>query len=106
MQRVGFTFKIRPELKDNYKKAHDEIWPEMAKALRDVGIKNYSIYFKKDGVIFAYLESDNFNLSMEKISKMDVNIRWQKYMEKYFIKENKSIIGPEIDLIEEVFHLD
>jgi L-rhamnose mutarotase len=106
MQRVGFTFKIRPELKDNYKKAHDEIWPEMAKALRDVGIRNYSIYFKKDGVIFAYLESDNFNLSMEKISKMDVNIRWQKYMEKYFIKENKSIIGPEIDLIEEVFHLD
>jgi L-rhamnose mutarotase len=106
MQRVGFTFKIRPELKDNYKKAHDEIWPEMAKALRDVGIKNYSIYFKKDGVIFAYLESDNFNLSMEKISKMDVNIRWQKYMEKYFIKENKSIIGPEIELIEEVFHLD
>jgi L-rhamnose mutarotase len=106
MQRVGFTFKIRPELKDNYKKAHDEIWPEMAKALRDVGIRNYSIYFKKDGVIFSYLESDNFNLSMEKISKMDVNIRWQKYMEKYFIKENKSIIGPEIDLIEEVFHLD
>lgn len=106
MQRVGFTFKIRPELRDDYKKAHDEIWPEMVKALRDVGIRNYSIYFKEGGLMFAYLESDNYDLSMEKLSKMDVNTRWQKHMEKYFIKEDKSIIGPEVELLEEVFHLD
>ena len=45
MQRIGFTMKIKPELKDQYKKAHDEIWPELAKAINDYGMHNYSIYF-------------------------------------------------------------
>ena len=38
MNTVGFTFEIRPELKDEFKKAHDEIWPELVNAMKDVGI--------------------------------------------------------------------
>jgi L-rhamnose mutarotase len=107
MQRIGFTMKIKPELKDEYKKAHDEIWPEMAKALNDYGMHNYSIYFRKDGTLFAYLEVDgDFQEQMGKFSKLDVNERWQKYMDQYFVKEDKSILGPEIEMLEEVFHLD
>ncbi len=107
MQRVGFTFKIKPELKDEYKKAHDEIWPEMAKAINDCGMHNYSIYFRKDGTLFAYLEVEgDFKKQMEKLSKLEVNERWQKYMDKYFVKEDKSILGPETEMLEEVFHID
>ena len=107
MQRVGFIFKIRAELKDNYKKAHDEIWPEFAKAINDYGIHNYSIYFRKDGTLFAYMEVDgDFEKQMVKLSKLEINKRWQKYMDKYFIKEDKNILGPEIEMLEEVFHLD
>jgi len=99
MQRVGFTFKMKPELKAEYKKAHDEIWPELAKSLNEYGMHNYSIYFRGDGTLFAYLE-------VEKFSKLDVNERWQNYMDQYFVKEDKSILGPEIEILEEVFHLD
>ena len=56
MNRVGFLFKIRPGLKNEYKKAHDEIWPELIKAMTDCGIHNYSIYFREDGTCFAYME--------------------------------------------------
>ncbi len=106
MTRVGSIFKIKPELKDEYKKAHDEIWPELAKAIKDAGISNYSIYFRKDGTLFSYLETDNYEKAMKELAKTDVNTRWQKHMEKYFIKEDKSILGPEIEILEEVFHLD
>ena len=107
MQRVGFTFKIKPEMKEEYKKAHDEIWPEMAKAINDYGMHNYSIYFKPDGSLFAYLEVDgDFNQTMEEFGKTDVNRRWQEYMDKYFVKEDSSILGPEVEMLEEVFHLD
>ena len=107
MQRTGFTFKIKPELKAEYKKAHDEIWPEMAKAINEYGIHNYSIYFRKDGTLFAYLEVEgDFSEQMEKFRKTDVNKRWQQYMDKYFVKEDSSILGPEIEMLEEVFHLD
>ena len=107
MQRVGFTFKIKPELKAEYKKAHDEIWPELAKAINEHGMHNYSIYFRKDGTLFAYLEVDgDFSKTMEELGKTDVNKRWQEHMEKYFVKEESSILGPEVEVLEEVFHLD
>jgi len=107
MQRVGFMFKIRPELKDEYKKAHDEIWPEMAKAIKEHGINNYSIFFRPDGTLFAYLESEgDYQEQMEKFGKTDVNKRWQQHMDKYFVKEDSSILGPEVEMLEEVFHLN
>lgn len=53
MKRVGFIFRIKPEVKDEYKKAHDEIWPDMVQALKNYGMNNYSIYFKKDGTLFV-----------------------------------------------------
>jgi L-rhamnose mutarotase len=106
MKRFAFIFKIKPELKKEYKKAHDEIWPEMAQAIRDSGIRNYSIFFRKDGTLFAYLEAEDPEKSFEYIGKQEVNERWQKAMDKYFIKENPQILGPELEVIEEVFHID
>lgn len=107
LQRVGFTFKIKPELRAEYEKAHNEIWPELVKAINNSGIHNNSIFFKKDGTIFSYLEvDDDFKKKMSEFSKLDINKRWQKYMDKFFIKVDKSILGPEIEMLEEVFHLD
>ena len=106
MSRYAFIFKIKPNLKEEYKNKHDEIWPDMAKAIKDSGIKNYSIFFKKDGTLFAYLESDDPKKSFEYLAKQEVNERWQKAMEKYFVKENTSILGPEIEELEEIFHID
>ena len=106
MKRYAFIFKIKPELKEEYKKKHDEIWPDMARAIQESGIKNYSIFFRKDGTLFAYLESEDPHKSFDFISKQEVNDRWQKAMDKYFIKEDPSIIGPEIEELEEVFHID
>ncbi len=107
MQRIGFKFRIKPELKAEYKKAHDEIWPEMAEAIREHGIRNYSIFFRGDGTLFAYLESEgDYQKQMEEFGKTDVNRRWQLHMEKYFVKEDSSTLGPEIEMLEEVFHLD
>jgi L-rhamnose mutarotase len=76
MQRVGFSLKINPELKEGYKKAHDEIWPELVEAMKTRGVKNYSIFFKKDGTIFAYLESEkDFEKISAEIAELDVSKR-------------------------------
>lgn len=106
MGRKAFIFRIKPELKSEYKKAHDEIWPEFTKVIRKSGIKNYSIYFRKDGTLFAYMEVDNLEKAISEQKKTDIYKKWQEHMEKYFIKEDSSILGPEIEMLEEVFHLD
>jgi L-rhamnose mutarotase len=106
MKRFAFIFRIKPGLKNEYKKAHDEIWPDMAQAIRDSGIKNYSIFFRKDGTLFAYLEAEDPEKSFEYIGKQEVNERWQNAMGKFFVKEDPQILGPEMEVIEEVFHID
>ena len=74
--------------------------------MKDVGIHNYSIYFKKDGTIFAYLEVDDFNKASFILEKTEISNKREKYMDRYFIKEDSSILGPEKEMLEEVFHLD
>lgn len=106
MKRYAFVFRIKPELKEEYKKEHDEIWPDMAKAIRKSGIRNYSIYFRNDGTLFAYLEAEDVAASFEYIGKQEVNGRWQEAMDRYFIKEDTTIVGPEMEELEEVFHID
>ncbi len=105
-RRYAFVMQIKPELKDEYKVAHDEIWPDMARAIRQSGIRNYSIFFREDGTLFAYLESNDPDRSFEWLNKTEVNTRWQKAMEKYFVKKDPSAKGAEVKVVEEVFHLD
>jgi L-rhamnose mutarotase len=106
MKRYSFIMKIKPELKTEYIKAHDEIWPEMAEAIRESGIKNYSIYFRPDGTLFAYLESEDPKKALESLGKTEVNARWQKAMDRFFVKKNPRLVGAEIEQIEEAFHID
>ena len=106
MKRYTFTMRIKPELRAEYKKAHDELWPDMAQAIRQSGIRNYTISFRPDGTLFAYLESEDPARSLELLGKTEVNARWQKAMNRFFVKRDQSVVGPEVEVIEEVFHLD
>jgi L-rhamnose mutarotase len=106
MKRYTFLFRMKPELKAEYRKAHDEIWPDMAAAIRDSGIRNYTISFRPDGTLFAYLESPDPAFSFEKLGRTEVNARWQKAMDHFFVKRDPSTLGPDVEVLEEVFHLD
>ena len=90
MTQYCFTFKIKPEMKDEYKRAHDNIWPEFAKAVREAGFSNQSIFYKSGGTIIIYFESDNPEKSIETIARNPLNIKWQKEMEKFLLKEEGS----------------
>jgi len=106
MKRYAFVFKIKPGLKKEYQKAHDEIWPDMARAINDSGINNYSIFFRDDGTLFAYLEAQDPEKAFAYLAKQEVNGRWQKAMDRYFVKKDTGTLGPEMTVLEEVFHID
>jgi L-rhamnose mutarotase len=103
-KRYAFLMRIKPELKAEYKKAHDEIWPDMARAIRKSGIRNYSIYFREDGTLFACLEAPDPAKAFELLGKTEVNTRWQKAMDRFFVKKDPSTLGPDVAPLEEVFH--
>ena len=54
MQRRVWKARVLPGKLEEYKKRHDEIWPEMARALRSCGITNYTIWNSGSELIGYY----------------------------------------------------
>ena len=85
MKRVGFILKVKENHINEYKKYHKEVWPEMKSALTNNGWHNYSLFMRKDGLMFGYFEAENsFEDSLRGMSKEEVNDRWQKLMSPFF----------------------
>ena len=98
MERVCWIMRVRPEKLAEYRRAHEAVWPEMLEALRETGWANYSLFLDDDGLLIAYLETDDFAAAQAAMEERDVNTRWQAAMAEYLV--------PPLRRIEEVFHLD
>jgi L-rhamnose mutarotase len=48
MNRVAFLMKLKPGVEAEYRRRHDALWPELARALRDAGISDYSIFLDEE----------------------------------------------------------
>jgi L-rhamnose mutarotase len=48
MTRNAFKMKLKPGFAAEYKKRHDEIWPDLTKAISDAGISDYSIFLDEE----------------------------------------------------------
>jgi L-rhamnose mutarotase len=101
-QRSAFVLRVRPEKVDEYVEAHRNVWPEMLAALREAGIRNYTIY-RNGNEMFGYFESDDLEAAGAYMSAQDVNIRWQDAMAG-LLEERVPDEGPPA--LEEVFRLD
>ena len=44
MHRVAFKMKLFPGKEEEYKKRHDELWPDLEQLLKQAGISEYSIF--------------------------------------------------------------
>lgn len=79
MDRVGWRLKLRPGMKAEYKKRHDEIWPEMTEVLNQAGIHNYTIW-NSGNDLFGYYECDDFETAKRVQAESPVVARWDEYM--------------------------
>jgi len=79
MPSYAWVLEVRPGYEEEYKKRHDEIWPEMLEALRDAGIRNYNI-FRHGLTLFGFFETDDLAASQKAISANPVNARWGTWM--------------------------
>ena len=107
MRRVGFEMKIKPEMVEEYKQRHDDIWPEMTEALHRTGWHNYTIFFKDDGTLFGYCEvEESLQASLEAMSREEVNQRWQDDMSPFFQLPEGAHADENMIVWREVFHMD
>lgn len=104
-ERVCFKLRINPDLNEEYKERHANVWPEMLDALRAAGWRNYSLFLEPDGVLTGYLECDDFAAAQAAMAATSINAEWQASMGKFFVGID---VGPDEAMapLEEVFHLD
>jgi L-rhamnose mutarotase len=101
-QRSAFALHVRPDKIDEYVDAHRNVWPEMLAALRDAGIRNYTI-FRDGNQVFGYFEADDVEAAAAYMETQEVNPRWQDAMAK-LLEERVPNAGPLT--LEEIFRLD
>ncbi len=70
---------VRPGHEAEYRRRHDEIWPDMVAALREAGIRNYSI-FRHGLDLFGYFETDDLAATIAALRASEVNRRWGEWM--------------------------
>jgi L-rhamnose mutarotase len=104
MTRAAFTMKLKPGFQAEYKRRHDEIWPELVRELESAGIADYSIYLDESTLtLFAFQKLKDHNTS-EHLPTQAVVKKWWKYMSD--IMECNPDNSPVVVRLAEVFHLD
>ena len=95
--------KLFPGKEAEYKKRHDEIWPELQSLLKGSGISEYSIFLDESTAsLFGVLNiTDPENL--DTLPQHEVMQRWWKYMAD--IMEANADNSPVSITLKEVFYL-
>ena len=79
MEKYAFKMKLNPGFSEEYKKRHDELWPEMKDMLREAGVRNHNI-FRHGLTLFGYFETDDLKKSIKHITDSEINKKWGEYM--------------------------
>jgi L-rhamnose mutarotase len=107
MKRVAFLLKVKPDRVAEYKKQHEQVWPEMLDGLRRAGWHRYSLFIRDDGLLFGYFETpESFQKALEGMALAEVNAKWQDLMAPYFENLDGAHADQNMQELVEVFHLD
>lgn len=103
--RVCFRSSVQPALIDEYRRRHAAVWPDMLRALKNAGWRNYSLFISADGLLVGYLECDDFDAVRARMALTEVNARWQSEMATLF-EDPDQAPDEGFQVLEEVFNLD
>jgi L-rhamnose mutarotase len=101
---VSFKMKLKPGFKEEYKRRHDLIWPELSALLKESGISNYSIFLDEETDILFAVQTLSGNNSSQDLSSNEIVKRWWAYMAD--IMDTHPDNSPVTKPLEMVFHLE
>ena len=106
MHRVCFQLQVRPDRLDEYRSRHQQVWPDMLRALKDTGWHNYSLFLRPDGLLIGYFETESLHEALAGMAATDVNARWQEQMAPFFVDLHGARPDTGFVQLDEVFHLE
>jgi L-rhamnose mutarotase len=103
MEKYAFKMMLNPGMEAEYRKRHDEIWPELVTLLKEAGVADYSIHLDREtNILFGVLwrRSDH---TMADLPLHPVMKRWWAHMADIMAvkPDNEPIASP----LATVFHM-
>jgi L-rhamnose mutarotase len=103
MKRVAGKMKLLPGFQEEYKKRHDEIWPELKNLLLSKGIDDYSIFLDEEtNSLFAILKIAE-PAALDELPEYEIMKKWWNYMKD--IMETNKDSSPVYIPLKEMFYL-
>ena len=104
MKRMAFKMYLNEGQKEEYKRRHDEIWPELKQLLHNAGIREYSIFLDEEtNTLFAFQKIGGESGSQQLTDNRIVQ-RWWKYMADLMkVNPDNSPVSEELT---EVFYME
>jgi len=103
-KRLAFKMVLKEGQKAEYKKRHDEIWPELKMLLKEAGVSEYSIFLDEEtNMLFAFQNVDG-NSGSQDLGQTEIVQKWWAYMAD--IMETNPDNSPVMTQLEEVFYLE
>lgn len=104
MIRKTFKMFLYPEMEEEYKKRHNELWPEMKEMIHAHGGHNYTISYDPDThILFGYIEIEDEALWAKSADTL-INRKWWDFMAP--VMETNPDNSPVSKDLHELFHLD
>ena len=104
MKRLAFKMHLNEGQKEEYKKRHDEIWPELKQLLKNAGVSEYSIFLDEETNILFAVQKQSGEQTSQNIGNNPVIQKWWAYMAD--IMETNPDNSPVSTPLEEVFYLE
>lgn len=104
MKRFAFKMKLKDGMKEEYKKRHDEIWPELEQLIRESGVSDYSIFLDEETNILFACQKQAGGASSQDLGSTEIVKKWWAYMAD--IMDTNPDNSPVTVPLEEVFHMD
>ena len=103
MKRIAFKMQLNKGTEAEYKKRHDELWPELKELLKSTGICEYSIFLDEiTNALFGILKMEDAAL-LDNLPQHPVMQKWWLYMKD--IMESNPENSPLSISLKEVFYL-
>lgn len=104
MRRCAFKMKLKPGFEDEYKRRHDEIWPELSRKLTEAGVSDYSIFLDRDTLTLFAVQKLADDTTADRLPMDPIVQKWWACMAD--IMETNPDRSPVCTPLPEMFHAD
>ena len=103
MHRIAFKMQLFKGFEAEYRKRHNDLWPELQALLKRAGISEYSIFLDETtNSLFGFMKADDPK-ALDDLPTQPVMQRWWTYMKD--IMETNADHSPVSIPLKEVFYL-